>query len=572
MHPVSKQELQKVLGWSVAVMLATCLPYFLVWWYTPLQSVFPWTLFNSDDHGVYFAWMRQAADGHLLFRNLFTAEPQRGIYLQSYFLLLGQLARLPGVDVPLAYQIGRLIFGVTTLLLVYRLGAFFTSDRFTRGCIFWTTACSAGLGWIFWHDHMIQRGPVDVWQPEAITFASLYSNGLFAVALSLLLGVVICLLIAEQQGPRWAVSAGICGLLLGNIHSYDVIHLTAVWCSYLLAKWIVARRFPAREVGYGLITALVAAPSVGYMAWLYATEPVFKARADTATLSPELAGYLFGYGLLLPLAAAGAWILCRSSKETAGEAQPSLRWLLPIVWAVIGIPLSYAAIPHLADGGLDWQPVAFQRKLIMGYHLPLALLSGLAIAALARSLAVRGGTQRTRVLIAALAVTLLSISNLRYLVRDIKLARTENLTSTGAHHAYWPESDLRAFEWLRTHTASNATLLTWPMNGVFAPAYSGRKVYAGHWGETPGYEDRLKEEFAFYWGLWSSEERLRFLRQYNITHVVDSPIEREWVAAWGQKVNRPQRPLTAEAYLQPVFNEQGTTVYEVRPRSSTTPD
>lgn len=547
---MSKRELQHVLGWSVAVMLVTCLPYFLVWWYTPLQAVFPWTLFNSDDHGVYFAWMRQAADGHLLFRNLFTAEPQRGIYLQTYFLILGQLARLPGIDVPLAYQIGRLLFGVTTLLLVYRLGAFFTPDRFTRGCIFWTTALSAGVGWLSWHDYMIQRGPVDVWQPEAITFASLYTNGLFAVALTLMLGVVICLLLAEERGPRWAVAAGVCGLLLGNIHSYDVIHLTAVWCAYLLAKWIVSRRFPAREVGHGLIAGLIAAPSVAYMAWLYATEPVFKARADTATLSPELARYLLGYGLLIPLALVGAWRLPRASRAGEFAGVSSQRWLLPVVWALIGLPLAYL-------------PFAFQRKLIMGFHLPLALLAGLGLAWLARRAAERSGSTRTAGVIAALGVALLSVSNLRYLVRDVKLARTDNVTSTGAHRAYWPEGDLRAFEWLRTHSAPDATLLTWPMNGVFAPAYSGRKVYAGHWGETPRYTDRLKEEFAFYWGVWSSEERLRFLREYGITHVIESPIEREWVEAWGQKATTPRRPLTAEPYLQPVFTSGDTTVYEV---------
>lgn len=551
MHPVSKRELQQALGWSVAIMLATCLPYLVVWWYTPLQAVFPWTLFNSDDHGVYFAWMRQAADGHLLFRNLFTAEPQRGIYLQTYFLILGQLARLPGIDVPLAYQIGRFVFGVTTLLLVYRLAAFFAPDRFTRGCIFWTTALSAGVGWLFWHDYMIQRGPVDVWQPEAITFASLYTNGLFAVALTLMLGVVVCLLMAEERGPRWAVGAGLCGLLLGNIHSYDVIHLTAVWCAYLLAKWVVGRRFPAREVGHGLIAGLVAVPSVAYMAWLYATEPVFKARADTATLSPELPGYLLGYGLLLPLAALGAWRLWQGAQKEKETGSPSLRWLLPIVWALIGLPLAYL-------------PFAFQRKLIMGYHLPLALLAGFALAWLARKVSTRDSSRRAAMVVAALGVGVLSISNVRYLVRDIRLARMENITSTGAHHAYWPEGDLRAFEWLRDHTAPDATLLTWPMNGVFAPAYSGRKVYAGHWGETPRYEERLKEVFAFYWGLWSSDERLQFLRRFGITHVVESPIEREWLDIWGRKAPVPRRPLSAEPYLQPVFAVGDTTVYEVR--------
>src|SRR5687767_8050814 len=99
MTPVKRSELQYALLGASAVMLLTCVPYLIVWFYTPLDAVFPWILFNSDDHGVYFAWIRQARDGHLLFRNLFTTEPQRGIYLHIYFLALGGLSRLTGLDV-----------------------------------------------------------------------------------------------------------------------------------------------------------------------------------------------------------------------------------------------------------------------------------------------------------------------------------------------------------------------------------------------------------------------------------------------------------------------------------------
>jgi arabinosyltransferase C len=535
--PVSKREFQTVLGWSVAVMAATCIPYLLVWWYTPLQGVFPWTLFNSDDHGVYFAWMRQALDGHLLFRNLFTTEPQRGIYLHPYFLLLGQLARIPGIDIPLAYQIGRLVFGVTTLLLVYRLGALFTEDRFTRGCIFWTTALSAGFGWLLWHDRVIQRGPVDIWQAEAVTFASLYTTGLFAVSLTLMLGFVICLLLAETRGLRWAVFAGLCGLVLGNIHSYDMIHLAAIWSGYLGLRWVVTRRFPASEFRLALLAGAIAAPSVLYMYWFYKTEPVFQARANVPTLTPPLSQYLLGYGLLLPLAAVGAWRVwpLRSAEDRA----PDLRCLLPVVWGVLGLAIAYL-------------PVPFQRKLVMGYHLPLGLLSGVAIAWLAGRVT---AAPRLRVAAAGLVVAVLSLSNVRYPIRDVQLALTANVTSTGAHPAYWDDADIHAFTWLHDHTPPSAVLFTLPTNGVFAPAYSGRTVYAGHWGETPGFDQKFREALHFYSGEWSSEERREFLRSRGITHVLQFALARAIPNS---------RPLASEPFLHPVFTERDTVLYEVR--------
>lgn len=544
-----KNELDRVpWGWAVAVMLATCIPYLVVWFPTPLQHFFPLVLFNSDDHGVYFAWMRQAEDGKLLFRNLFTNEPQRGIYLHAYFLALGQLARLPGIDIPLAYHLGRLLFGVVTLVLVHRLAALFTEDRFERGCIFWTTALSGGLGWLFWRDREIQGAPVDVWQPEALTFPSLYMNGLFSVSFALMLGFVICLLLAETRGVRWAVGAGLCGLVLGNIHSYDVIHLALVWCAYLAAKGIVLRRFPTREFGLACVAGLLTLPSVAHMAWFYQTEPVFKARADTATWSPHPLKYVLGYGLLIPLAVWGARLLARRG---TGPEQGSEEWdtrrLLPLAWAIAGITAAYL-------------PFAFQRKMIMGYHFPLALLAGLALAELARRAApkLRLSAARGPVLVAGLCVAVLAVSNVRYLVRDVHLAFTEGVTSTGIHPVYWQEGLIRAFRWMGKNTGEDAVLLTFPLNGVMAPAFSGRTVYAGHWGETPAFEEKVREGRAFYGGRWNSAERLLFLRDRGITHVLVGRMERQIA-----EMSRRGTPLSHEPFLRPVFREGETVLFEV---------
>ncbi|MGV3723975.1 MAG: hypothetical protein ACO1SX_24030 [Actinomycetota bacterium] len=547
---MSKQEYKYALGWSAAVMLATCLPYLIAWWYLPLASVFPWTMFNSDDHGVYFAWMRQAADGQLLFRNLFTIEPQRGIYLQTYFLTLGQLARLPGIDVPVAYHIGRVVFGIITLALVYRMAAFFTADVFARRCIFWTTALSAGFGWLFWFDREIQRGPIDVWQSEAVTFASLYVNGLFAVSLALMLGLIACMLQAEEKGWRWAVGAGVCGLLLGNIHSYDVIQLTAIWVAYLALRWIVSRKFPRRELGYALIAAAIAAPSVAHMAWLYLTEPIFKARADTPTLTPPIRQYLLGYGLLFPLAAVGVWRLWPRLKAEPGGDALSLRHLLPIAWAVTGMLVIYL-------------PFAFQRKLIMGEHLALSALAGAGLAWLAQRLA--GSRPRVAAVLAILVLAVMSLSNVQYMARDLRLALRENATSTGAHPAYWPEGDMQAFQWLHRHSAPDARLLTWPLNGVLAPAFSGRSVYAGHWGETPAFGEKFPETFNFYWGLGGAEGRREFLRRTGVNYVLESAFEREAIeaAAAANPGNPPRRPLAGEPFLREVFTAKDTVLYQV---------
>jgi len=550
---VSRSEIDYAVRWAILVMALTCVPYAVVWYLEPRNAVFPWILFNSDDQGVYYAWVRQAHDGHLLFRNLFTSDPQRGIYLHVYFLALGWLARVPWLGVAGACHVGRVVFGIVTLVLVYRLGAVFTSDVFTRQCIFWTTAMSAGVGWLFWSNHITQFEPVDVWQPEAFTFPSLYTNGLFCVSMALMLGIVLCLLLAEEHDPgwRWALGAGGCGLLLGNIHTYDLIHLAAAWGSYLVVPAVVERRLPLRALGHAVVAALVAAPAVLHMYWFFRTEPTFAARVETETLTPLLRLYLLGYGALIPLAICGAYLLFRRSFSGA-DGKPDLRRLLPPVWAVAGLAIAYV-------------PVAFQRKLVMGEHIPLALLAGIAVAELCRLGTRMVGREWALRPIAGALIGMLAISNVRYLVRDVQLALSSGVTSTGMHPVYWDATVIHAYEWLGQHSPPDALLLTFASNGVMAPAYSGRTVYAGHWAETPYFQQRLRESRDFYRG--DSATRRALLERHGITYVLESPIESSLESGDALPGTLPVAPLGRELFLRLVFRDGSTSLFQVDGRS-----
>ena len=77
-------------GWAALVMALTTVPYVWAWVQTPPGREFCWVLSGRDDHAVYMAWVRQAAEGSFLFRNLFTTDPQSGHLSNLFFWLLGQ--------------------------------------------------------------------------------------------------------------------------------------------------------------------------------------------------------------------------------------------------------------------------------------------------------------------------------------------------------------------------------------------------------------------------------------------------------------------------------------------------
>src|SRR6266849_3246711 len=143
--PLSAAERRWAWGWALVVMAAASLPYLLLLGITPPGRVCWGFVNNPDDHCVYLAWMRQAADGHFFFQNLFTGDRQPGRTINLFFWALGILARS------------------TTLLLalVYHLAAFLTEDRLSRRAAFGFAALSSGLGWLMWPSDDPLGSPVD---------------------------------------------------------------------------------------------------------------------------------------------------------------------------------------------------------------------------------------------------------------------------------------------------------------------------------------------------------------------------------------------------------------------------
>ncbi|MES2461334.1 MAG: hypothetical protein V4671_12190, partial [Armatimonadota bacterium] len=111
------------------------------------------------------------------------------------------------------------------------------------------------------------------------------------------------------------------GALLGNFHSYDVIHLFAVWFAYRIVSDITARRIHWQGWMGFVLAGLAALPTTGYQAWALLVDPVFKERAFVSkTLSPPIGQVLFGFGLLIPLAIASVTLPKRTERFVSGEA------------------------------------------------------------------------------------------------------------------------------------------------------------------------------------------------------------------------------------------------------------
>lgn len=509
--PAWKSERLFYLGFGALTLLLASIPYLYGWLTTPASHVYTGFTYNIDDGAVYLAWMREAARGQFFIHNPFSVELQRNVLFNLFYLLLGAIVRLTGLGAMVVYQTARVISGGLLLWAVASLIRETLTAPAARKAAFALVCVGAGFGWL-WQLGSPEQGPVDLWQPEAITFLSLYFSPLFIAALALMVVFLLSALRWERGGGYKTLwPAMLSGALLGNFHSYDVIHLFAVWFVYRVVSDITAKKINWQGWLGFLLAGLATLPTTVYQAWALLIDPVFKERAFVSkTLSHPVWQVLLGFGLLVPLAIGGAALPRRTERFVSREA---LRFL--VTWAIVGIAVAYI-------------PISFQRKMLMGAHIPWAILAGCGLASLAAKLS---GDFPKIVTAAAVAVAL--PSNALFLSRDMERLQI-NVGST-PHRPYLTNNEDSALTWLRDNTKPSDTVLVgpdptshlrfpgnvlYPHLSVYVPAYSGNTVYDGHWSETPSFAAKLGKTVRFFRAETDDAFRRDLLRENKIRYIL----------------------------------------------------
>jgi hypothetical protein len=559
-------EKRIVIALIALTLFASSLPYLLGYFIVPPGTSFIGTVYNIDDYCNYLSWLRQMADGHFFLLNLFTTDPQKGLEFNIFFWLLGRLMALTHCGPQAALQAARVGGGVGLLWLIYRFYRHCLPENVPARLTAFGFAClSSGFGWVVWsqwRNNNPPGSPVDAWQPEAYTFLTIYTSALMTVSTILILGALYALLLGEQTG-RWKypVIAGVCGGILGNMHSYDVLHLSAAWGLFLVVLTVIKRGRGVAQSWLRAVVALVLTlPTTLYMYYIFNAEAVFHKRANVPTLSPRLrfdfAGfkfalpfipYIIAYGLVSVLAITAIVLILRRRNRPARDTESAapLPIILTVCWAVGGILVCYL-------------PLAFQRKMLMGEHIPLCLLAGVGAAWLAEHL-----KPRVRPLALTALVLASAPSNVLFLVRDFKHLEYNRSETHLSPFVISPLMDV--YRWLRVNTPENAAIVSFPGLCTYLPGETGRAVWAGHWSETPSYAEK-DAEFADVFDREASDaERHVFLLSTHAQYLFyPNDISQATFKRHGEIHKFVELTAAPPAYLTQVYKNAMFTVYKIR--------
>ncbi|MDR3687861.1 MAG: hypothetical protein P4L46_00680 [Fimbriimonas sp.] len=566
---------------ACAVLLAG-LPFLIGLATTPPGGSYIGFQFGTDDHMVYAAWMRQAANGHFLMDNRFTTDAQPGITIHLYFFVLGLISKVTGIA--LASTLARLCFSGLFVVLLFdlirRIG--WSSSTTRLATVF--SVIGGGVGFLVWHmfglaivrpappvlgDLLGGLLPIDVWQPEAFVFPSMLTNGLFMVSLCLILVSIRCLIESKDTWKPVLPGALALGVLM-NIHSYDVLLIALIMIGFLVCA-IVSRQVTKEWlIRAGCIVAGVL-PAALWFVHVLKSDAVFQARAQTDTPTADFRAVLFGYILLMVPALVGLYLRPidpgpERTKRQIGTALAALlimgmymastgshpKYFLDAGAWVFVLLVALAATALLADESpvmnlfIAWAlvgtvaiyfPGLFQRKLSMGLSIPWAVLAAYGVESILKT-----REQSIRTLGTAFAAILLGATSIRWLAREIQFIKS-NASNTSVQTVYLEPDAAKIMDYLNglsgrhvllappgipsqafsAKTQENGTDSITPVMADLNPIASGLTgvyTYAGHWSETPDYLKRRSELTRLYYGKIEEPARQAILKKTGADYMI----------------------------------------------------
>lgn len=479
-----------------------------------------------QDSNSYLSWIRQAAEGHLLFQIKYTSEVHPRIFFHPVFLAMGLVVGL--LHVPL-FVVWYAVQALAVIVFVFSLYLFIGYFIDGPGWRFWTLAVAlfgGGVGWLTFIDNRLfplAMRPVDVNLPEATMFGSLQWPFIFVISLSLIFWIFMLLLRAHEL-KRWSLLywAGALGFLLNSIHPYDLVTIFGITAAYFLFNKLW------QQWRYVLVFFVVTGLPTLYQLWVL-TDPVFRAHSQFPMLSAHPLSYVYGFGLLVLLTGFGIWLVIKN-KIT--------RSYFLIIWIIVSTALLYA-------------PLTFQRRLVAGLIVPCVILSVMFVRWLIEARLRLSFLQQNAVM--AALVVVLSLTTIVSFTLQLLSLRGDNLPY------YLPQGTVAGFRWLEKRTPRQAVVLSsWEL-GSFIPVWAGNTAFIGHGAQTINVWEKTKQVTDFFNGTMPPDQQKNFLEKNTVQYVMYTSYESSIYHddQWGDG-------LLEAGIIEPVYTDSAATIYKVR--------
>ena len=518
-----------VLLFAIIVSLLTLVPYLVMDANKPADSVFLYTMGNNYDQASYQAWIKQAEEGKILTGSNYTTERQPGKFFNPFFILCGWFVKVTGLSMISAYQVIRLLLVIIVILILFKFSEIFMKGFKERFFFTVLVTLSSGFGflfsakWLKFFQETYNLVSLDLWVPEANIFITLLEKPLFMTALILVLLTFILLLKLFKTPKRSTVYfAGLVMFFLALIHPYDMATIYGAIVMYLL--WSKADR--TRWVCFAG-TVAISSPAMIYEYMLSVYDPFMREWGKTLTLSSTIYSYLLGFGFVIIVAVVFAVKKWQKLEKTE---------IFLLSWVVSHLILAY-------------MPIRFERRLLLGLSVPLAMLASLwFFKYLLPGLSKKYIFVKNHALFVMCVCILLTVpSNIRYVVDEY------DFFTQYPNNYCLNSADYDAYLWMDKNMQRDTVVFAFYSTGVYMPGLTGCKVYAGHYDQTLDSERKKKLTGVFYEKSTSDYFRTTLLKNIRAKYL--------YYGSFEKSIGDPG--FDTKPYLTKVYDEKGVKIYKV---------
>ncbi|HMO57566.1 MAG TPA: hypothetical protein PKA05_02565 [Roseiflexaceae bacterium] len=519
----------------IAVLLLTSLPFVYATAAAPADRQFAGVIFNIPDHMQYFAWMRDLTHANLAPSRL-SAEPNEPAFFNLLWWSMGRIGAALGLDYAGSYALLRIIAIFSLMAAAFGFLRLVVADTTQRLLALFLFSFGGGLGILWVGVKYLLRledapFPFDIYTSEPNSFFIMLGFPHFGIALALILAMIGCFVLAlRRRQYRYAVVAGVVGLMLGMQHAYDLVTIYAVFGATGLLIWLRDRRFPMFVFWCGVIIAAISVPAPAYLSALVLTDPTWGQKLsqfdNAGAWTPWPLNLLVLMGIPLLLALIG---FRRRMLQSRDDTE-----LLISVWFLLHFVLIYL-------------PVKFQIHLLLGWQMPIAILGSAALLTRILPWLRQRAPQFAGAALASILL-LATVTNV-YLVawRINDLGRHEN-------PYYLTSGEVAALRWLEANTNGDDVVLAKLELGQFVPVWTDARSFLAHWAGTLRFFDKRDMADQVLDPGTTPSTRQAILGEYGVTYVLardaDGPTAALATASAGQ--------------LEEAFRQDGVVVFRVR--------
>lgn len=310
------------------------------------------------DSNIYFMMMVQGDGSSPIIENLFLPGEPNAIYHGFFWFALGKLSRWLRVSNLAMFHVARAAAVIIFVVALYSLLKRFLDSQGERLSGLILICFGAGAGWlmmIFYHRGiLLPFFPHDIEGPEATAF---YTHMTFPHVAFSLVFIVLCMLFVwdaiDSGRLRPALLAGLCGLLLGFMHVFNLVVICLA-----LALFGALSSFAKRDkahIGPLVIFGGLSVLPIAYYVFVMLAAP--GALPPGAVRSPTPFAYLVGFAPLLLASVIRAVFLWRSRSLPRSD-------LFLFCWIAASAVLLYS-----------YPLISQEQRAVLGLQVPLAIMS-----------------------------------------------------------------------------------------------------------------------------------------------------------------------------------------------------